>query len=701
MKADGGLWLAALVGAAAFLGLTHGAILDPRNTGWLFAHVDTATSYLGWKFYRQAPLLQLPFGANPAYGLEMGSSVVFSDSIPLAAFLFKPLSPLLPADFQYLGLWLALCFVLQAVFAYRLLLRFCGERALALLGSAFFLIAPPFLFRLSGHYALCGQWMILAALDLYFAPRASRRAWWLLLGASALVHFYLLAMAGAIWAADLWQRQWRHEVAPRRAAGEFLAGAGLTLGLMWVAGYFMIGASAGATPGFGMYRMNLLALVDPNRGWSRLLPDQPGGLGDHEGFSYLGIGMLVLAAIAGYQVLARRGALMPERPALVPLLVVSLLLTLYAFSNRVSLGSVELFAYSVPAALQPLADLLRGSGRMFWPVYYLLYLAILAAVFRGLPRRVALGICGALLALQIADCAQALQQYRDRLARAPAWVSPLKSPLWGELGARYAKVIYVLPRNALDTFVPWAAFAADHGLAINFGYFARVDAEKLTAARIEIERSIIAGRLQADSLYVFESDPLWNLAAEQRRPADVVGVLDGFRIIAPGLAACEACDRSALKDVKLEESPGYPLGESIQFGSAAARRYPMAGWSLPERWGIWSQAQATTVVIRLAREPARDLVLTLEGRAFTDDAQPQRKVVVSVNSVVLETLAFTAQRERERYKVRIPQSALAGNKRLVMIRFVFPDARVPGERGLGDDGLPRAFGLIAIRLDEI
>ena len=142
------------------------------------------------------------------------------------------------------------------------------------------------------------------------------------------------------------------------------------------------------------------------------------------------------------------------------------------------------------------------------------------------------------------------------------------------------------------------------------GYFARVDAEKLTAARIEIERSIVAGRLQADSLYVFESDPLWNLASAQRRPADVVGVLDGFRIIAPGLAGCAACN---VADVKLEEAPGYVLGSRIVFGAEVSRRYPMAGWGLPEPWGVWSQDRATSLVIRLAREPARDLVLTLEA----------------------------------------------------------------------------------------
>lgn len=697
MKAERGAWLAALGGGAAFLAFTHGAILDPGYTGWLFSHPDTATGYLGWQFYRQAPLWQLPFGATPAYGMEIASSVVFSDSIPLLALLLRPLSAWLPGEFQYFGLWLALCFVLQALFAYRLLARFGVEPVLALLGSAFFVMAPPYLFRLSGHYALCAQWIVLAALHLYFSPRASLRAWGLLLAGSVLVHFYLFAMAVSVWLADLWQRQWRGELAPRRAAHGFLATAALVFALMWFAGYFTIGAGASATPGFGNYRMNLLAPIDPDRIWSRLLPDQPGGRGDHEGLSYLGTGMLALAVLAAGCLVWRRRLPRLERPAAVPLAVLSVLLTVYAVSNRVSAGGADLFTYDVPVALQPITDLLRVSGRMFWPVYYLLCLGILLAVVRLLPRRVAIGACAALLVAQVADSWRALEQYHARLAHAPAWVSPLRSALWGQIGARSERLVYVLPRNAIDAYLPWAAFAAEHRLPINFGYFARVDAEKLTAARNGLEEAVLAGRLQPRSLYVFESDPLWNLAWAQRRPGDLAGVLDGFRIMAPALGACDGC---ALGDLRRDEGVGYVLGEPIELGAAARRRYPMGGWSPPEPWGVWSQARVASLIIRLARVPAGDLRLTLEARAFVNSAHDQQRVVVSVNGVSLDTLTFAAAGAAEARSVRIPHAALDGNKGLVMMRFVFPDARTPRELGMGDEELPRALGLVTARLDE-
>jgi hypothetical protein len=64
-----------LLGLIAFAAVTGGAIIFPRNTAWLM-HDDLGQEHLGWRFYRQAPLWQIPPGANPGYGAEMGSSIV-------------------------------------------------------------------------------------------------------------------------------------------------------------------------------------------------------------------------------------------------------------------------------------------------------------------------------------------------------------------------------------------------------------------------------------------------------------------------------------------------------------------------------------------------------------------------------------------------------------------------------------------------
>ena len=67
--------------------------LDPTSTLWL-DQGDIAQHYLGWHFFRGEPWM-LPLGANPRYDLDMGSSIVFTDSIPLLALFFKAIRAIL------------------------------------------------------------------------------------------------------------------------------------------------------------------------------------------------------------------------------------------------------------------------------------------------------------------------------------------------------------------------------------------------------------------------------------------------------------------------------------------------------------------------------------------------------------------------------------------------------------------------------
>src|SRR5215813_6489001 len=404
------VWLSILTGVFAFVGFTGGRILRPGYIDWLMDGMDTSTNFLGWEFFRHTPIFQFPLGANPSYGTDLGNSLVHTDSIILVAFLFKPFNSLLPHTFQYVGLWVLCCFVLQAFFAYKLLSHFTKDKWLLWIGSGFFLLAPAFLFRLVGFYAHFSQWVLLAGFCLYFSSRFTLWRWIVLLSITALINAYLLVMVGAIWVADLWQRSWRRELKIAQAPFYVLAGMGVTGAVMWLAGYFMTGREV-MGDGFGFYRMNLLSMIDPGPIWAVVLRDQPGGPGDDEGFNYLGLGILALALIAGYEWL-RKPKMSIDRRSLVPLLLISLGLCLYALSNRVAIGSQELFAYPLPYHLDRLANTFRASGRMFWPVCYLIYLAVLCFVFRRLERRVAITICSLMLVVQVVDSSAALRHFR-------------------------------------------------------------------------------------------------------------------------------------------------------------------------------------------------------------------------------------------------------------------------------------------------
>ncbi|MFM7691295.1 MAG: DUF6311 domain-containing protein, partial [Alphaproteobacteria bacterium] len=79
-------------------------ILPPWNTGWMLSGMigpDPVQYWLGWSFFRRAPW-SWPPGLNPLWGLEVSSSIYYADAIPLLAFFFKAISPVIEVS-QYWG----------------------------------------------------------------------------------------------------------------------------------------------------------------------------------------------------------------------------------------------------------------------------------------------------------------------------------------------------------------------------------------------------------------------------------------------------------------------------------------------------------------------------------------------------------------------------------------------------------------------
>lgn len=691
--------LSVLFGLFAFFAITGGAILKPEYIDWLMSNIDSAKDFLGWQFFRNLPFLQFPPGANPNYGADLGNSIVYSDSIPLLAFLFKLLDPFLPYHFQYFGLWILFCFVLQSFFAYRLLVRFTTDKWLPLIGSGFFTLAPVFLCRLSMHHnALVGQWLVLTGFYVYFAKRFSVWLWITLLSAALLIHAYLFAMVFVIWSADLWQRCWHREINVYQVLAFLLVVGFIVVILMWLAGYFMVSGGV-VGEGFGYYRMNILSLIDPNAIWSKIIQDQPNGPGDYEGFNYIGLGIMLLSIITGYEFL-RKPYLKLNCSQFVPLLTVSLILTGFALSNRLAFGQYELFVYPIPSIFDLIVNIFRSSGRLFWPVYYLIYLVILGFIFSRLERRVAISVCALALIFQIADSWSALLNLRKQFDSFPKWSSPLRSPLWSKIGEHYQRVIYVLPRNAPDAFMPWAYFAAEHRMAINFGYFARVDPIKLNEERKQIAKSIIDGKFDPKALYVFEDLALWHMAINQQAvTSDVAGVLDGFRVLAPRLEEYSDCDLNAITRVYTnQEQLYYSLGESVTFSQGGVgSKYLVFGWSQPESWGTWSEGDESWLVLELADKPKQDLILRLQGHAFINDKHPSQEIEIWVNGQLIGVLLYRLPARVEEWKMVIPKALIQDH--LVRLRLLFKNPISPREVGINADGRRLGLGLIALQLE--
>ncbi|PJJ96370.1 hypothetical protein CO641_14060 [Lysobacteraceae bacterium NML91-0213] len=644
---------------------------------------DSAQHFLGWMFYRLGPWT-FPIGLNPAYGLEMSSSIVYSDSIPLLAIFFKIFESHLPESFQYFGLWVLACFVLQAWFGFKLARIVSPDLLVRALICTFFAIAPPMLFRLGGHLALAGHFLILAGLYSCLARPLRRRilVWSLLIAVAALVHAYLLLMLLVIWGAGLFDRVLHRETDLRRALVECATVIGVLSVVAWQAGYFAVSGGTAAW-GYGFYRMNLLSPVDPND-WSRVLPDLPGGGGDGEGFAYFGLGMLMLFGAGGWGLLMRRPPIIPVLRRNIVLIAAALLLTVYAWSDQIGVGFHSLDV-GYAGWLGGIQDTFRATGRFFWPAYYLLMLAGAAAVTATFKPTLARWILGLCLIVQIWDTSagwRALQGYRAEPAT--SWETQLSSPFWTVVDGRYDTLRALPPSNRQESWSQFAALAASLGMASDIVYLARIDEPGFHQQVARASALIESGDFHESTLYILDE----SVVERVRRvvgPNDFIANVDGFHVLVPNGLDCRPCLDSAGSAI---ESIASGRVEDWSFANGSNYELLVEGWSAPESWGVWSDGATSRIQLPFA--PSPNLRLTISGYAYGPNAGADIGVRIGRSS---GTLRLSATPDEVALDLPNPDGAST-------IELLVPAPASPSSLGEGEDQRKLGVALISLRVQE-
>ncbi len=433
--AEHGATLAACLGAVVwFFAAGYGPTLAPTHTAWMMRS-DWAAYHWGFSFFRNADWA-FPLGNTPELFYPHGTSVAFTDANPWASVLFKLLSPLLPLDFQFSGLWFLLCFVLQATFGVQIARAFSTDRVQHALGGLLFALTPLLPSR-AAHIALSAFFFVTFGVALHIRPVVTReQAIRLLAGALAMLvwaagtHGYLSVMLLALVLAFIVRLATSDRLlSPREGALAALACLALTIATYWLFGWRATDLTA---EGFGDFSGDLSALVNPQE-WSRFFAKLPYRPRQWEGFLYLGTGVFFLL-LCGLPLLAR-----VTRPALTAalrrswaLVLVVFLLWVYSLSSRVSLlGETVLDLEGFYEPFSSLTGIFRSSGRFAWPLHLSL-IALGVAVAGWMPRawlgRTLLGVA---LVLQAAELDT------ERLDFSDVQLAPLTDPAWASAGESY------------------------------------------------------------------------------------------------------------------------------------------------------------------------------------------------------------------------------------------------------------------------
>ena len=384
------------------------------NTEWLRAH-DVTTDIISWKFFRD-DIWRFPLGNNPNYGMDIGSGLAFSGSVPVMAIIFKLFASILPDNFHYFGLWIFICFFLQSYIAFLIIHNQTKNLYFSIIGSLFFLLSPILINRLSFHLSLSAHWLIL--MGFYIETKKdliNKNIYWAtLISLSALIHFYFTLMLSGIFFLFL-LNDLKNNLRLKKFYSQIFLVLGSLIFTMFIIGYFDVPFADALAYGYGNYTLDISGLFNPNTSvvnggidWSFFLTNN--AVLPSEGFAYLGMGgiifLIYIIIIFTYNFKDHI-----KKKKFLPIFFIVLIFLIVAITNKIHLFSNVIFEFELPTILYGILSIVRASGRLVWPVYYLIFFISIVFLYKNFSKQKSFYILILIFIFQFIDIYPGLKRH--------------------------------------------------------------------------------------------------------------------------------------------------------------------------------------------------------------------------------------------------------------------------------------------------
>jgi len=461
------------------------------NYEWLYSG-DLSTYHLGWKYFRN-DIWRFPIGLNPNYGIYLNTSIIFSDSIPFLAIFFKSIRNFIPIDFQYFSLWILICIYLQLFFSFKIIYKLTNDLTYSLIASLFFCFATIFLHRSAIHLSLLGQWIILS----YFYTEVSNNKnkffiKSLIILFSLTIHFYFTIILTFILILEKFYDLFIKKELIKKTIIEFSILTAVILCLMYLLGYFSLNLDDGLGGGYGYFNLNLNSFFNPsgetNLGsfsWSTFFPIRDYQNGEIEGFSYLGISGIVFFVIFIFNIFQKKYNIIYTNKKLI------LICTLFFFlsaSNNINVGTFNILTIPINNFLYAIMSLIRASGRLIWPVYYLVFIVGIVFIYKSFNKKISLIVILSLFFLQIIDLSKGLGNYKfGKQYLSSEKKTLIKNKIWQGLSDNFTQIRLLEPKNQSKIYQSLSKILSkENFLKTDIIYLARVNRKVITDKKYEL-----------------------------------------------------------------------------------------------------------------------------------------------------------------------------------------------------------------------
>ena len=484
--------------------------ISPLNSEWLFSG-DLSTYQLGWQFFKLDEW-RFPLGINPNYGIYLNGSVVFSDSIPLFAIFFKIFKNFLPSEFQYFSIWILVCVYLQLYFSFKIIYKITNDLLYSAISSLFFGIATIFIHRSGIHLSLFGQWIILSFFYVELLDKNKFYYKSLLILLSTTIHFYFTIILLIIFFIEKIIDYFRNKKLIKNILIQTLIVLFASLFLMYIIGYFSLNLDDGLGWGYGYYNFNLNSFFNPVGQtniseviWSNFLAKREFQNGQIEGFSYLGLSGFIFLIIFVFNMFNKRNNIIYSN---IKIFTICMIFLILSTSNNIYFDQTSIIKIPLNKFFYAIASIIRASGRLIWPIYYLIFIVGIIFIYQNFQKKISLLIILILLLVQIVDISKGLNQYKlgKQYDQKNNQIS-IKDKIWKDLSRNYDQIRLLEPQNQSKIYYLLSkTLFKEKFLKTDIVYLARANRQKTIDMKYKIVSLLDIGDLDLFHKTVFISD---------------------------------------------------------------------------------------------------------------------------------------------------------------------------------------------------
>ena len=515
--------LGALIGAVFFIGIFGIKVLDVTNDDWMTFEFDLAQHILGWRMYKNSNWY-FPIGLCDTGMYPSLTSVVYTDSIPIVALLFKLISPILPVKFQYFGIFGLFSFMMQGGMAKIILRKYIDKEWIRNVGAVFFVTNIAYVQRMFWQTALSSHFLILMAIALYvyrndIKSKKKRIFLWCGLGALTIsIHFYLYGMVSVL-LAGFALNEFLYELPKIKKAvivffSYLFSYLAVTVFTFYIFGGFYGTININNTENY-MHSAYIDALFDSKK-YSMFFKAREYDDGELEGLAYVGLAIIILL-IPAFISFCKDIKRIWTKYRIEFLVILLLVIMFFAFSISpiVFMDGEYLFSIEfIPNFVVKYSwGIFRACGRFIWPVMYLFILIAIVYSERLLKKAYPV-ILMIMMCLQLIEFSGFFSETYNTINNYKRLNCPadifnnydLREYKHIQFMENYMWIDFYADLTCYYQFVGYARLAMDHRMTISNFHFAR-DYDKTVQEQIErCFAKLNAGKPDNDTLYVFPKE---------------------------------------------------------------------------------------------------------------------------------------------------------------------------------------------------